>query len=188
AGLEEAGSATSGLEPAQIAVLEGLVRSLGARDRLAPLLNQVLDALLLWTGVERGLLLVRAPDGALVPRAARNIARTDLAGDQRELSLGIARRALEIGDVVVATDAFATLGELHASVHALRLRSVLAVPLVARGEPLGVVYLDDRLRRGAFGEREIAWVRLLSTNAAIAIADARDVVRLRRAVRHAERA
>jgi transcriptional regulator with GAF, ATPase, and Fis domain len=186
---DRAGDAeASSLEPAQIAQLEALVRSLGARDRLGPLLNHVLDALLLWTGVERGLFLLRAPDGALVPRAARNLARSDLEGDQRALSFGIARRALEIGDVVAATDAFASLGELHASVHALRLRSVLAVPLVARGEVLGVVYLDDRMRRSAFGPREIAWVRLLATHAALAVADARDVVRLRRAARHAERA
>ncbi|MFO0673227.1 MAG: GAF domain-containing protein [Polyangiaceae bacterium] len=108
-------------------------------------------------------------------RAARAVARHRAQGAQ-------------LGDVVVATDAFASLGELHASVHALRLRSVLAVPLIARGEALGVVYLDDRLRRGAFGAREVGWVRLLATHAALAVADARDAVRLRRAVRHAERA
>ena len=59
-----------------------------------------------------------------------------------------------------------TLGDVHASVHALRLRSVLAVPLVARGETLGVVYLDDRVRKGAFGPRELAWVRVVASQAA----------------------
>ena len=62
-------------------------------------------------------------------------------------------------------------------------RSVLAVPLVARGEPLGVVYLDDRVRRGAFGARELSWVSLVATLAALAIADARDQLLLRRAAR-----
>ncbi|MDF3068160.1 MAG: Fis family transcriptional regulator, partial [Polyangiaceae bacterium] len=80
------------------------------------------------------------------------------------------------------------LPEVHESVHALKLRSVLAVPLVARGEPLGVVYLDDRARRGAFGARELSWVRLVATLAALAIADARDQLLLRRAARRAERA
>ncbi len=88
----------------------------------------------------------------------------------------------------MATDAFSSLGDVHASVHALKLRSVLAVPLLARGEALGVVYLDDRVRRGAFGPRELAWVRVVASQAALAIADARDAVLLRRAVRHAERA
>jgi serine/threonine-protein kinase PknK len=174
--------------PAQVAQLEAIVRALSARDRLRPLLQQVLDTMILWTGVERGLLLLRAPDGRLVARAARNLAGHDLTGAQLALSQTIARRAIEAGDAVVATDAFSTLGDIHASVHALRLRSVLALPLVARGEALGVVYLDDRVRKGAFGPRELAWVRVVASQAAMAIADARDTVLLRRAVRRAERA
>jgi serine/threonine-protein kinase PknK len=174
--------------PAQVAELEAIVRRLSQRDRLRPLLEQVLDTMVLWTGVERGLLLLRAPDGRLVPRAARNLARHDLEGEQLALSQTIARRAIESGDAVVATDAFSTLGDVHASVHALRLRSVLAVPLVARGETLGVVYLDDRVRKGAFGPHELAWVRVVASQAAMAIADARDTVLLKRAVRRAERA
>ena len=174
--------------PAQVVQLEAIVRALSGRDRLRPLLEQVLDTLVLWTGVERGLLLLRAPDGRLVPRAARNLARKDLDGEQLALSQTIARRAIETGDAVVATDALSTLGAAHASVHALRLRSVLAVPLLARGEALGVVYLDDRVRKGAFGPRELAWVRVVASQAAMAIADARDAVLLRRAARRAERA
>ncbi len=175
-------------QPAQVAQLESIVRALSSRDRRKPLLEQVLDTMILWAGVERGLLLMRAPDGKLVPRAARNLAREDLSGDQLALSQTIARRALAEGEAVVATDAFSTLGDLHASVHALRLRSVLAVPLIARGEALGVVYLDDRVRKGAFGPRELAWVRVVASQAAMAIADARDAVLLRRTARQAERA
>src|SRR5262249_12878022 len=62
------------------------------------------------------------------------------------------------------------------------------VPLIARGDALGVVYLDDRVRRGAFGPAELSWVKLVASQAALAIADARDQVLLRRAVRRAERA
>ncbi len=182
------GAGESSLAPAQITQLETIIRSLSTRDRLRPLLLQVLDAMVLWVGVERGLLLLRAPNGKLVPRAARNLAREDLRGEQLTLSMTLAKRAIESGEAVVATDAFATLGDIHASVHALKLRSVLAVPLVTRGETLGVVYLDDRGRRGAFGPRELSWVRLLATQAALAIADARDQVLLRRAARRAERA
>ncbi len=184
--LPEAGDVA--LAPGQVAQLESIVRALGARDRLRPLLDQVLDTMVLWSGVERGLLLLKAPDDRLVVRAARNLARADLKGEQLALSQGIARRALASGEAIVATDAFASLGDLHASVHALKLRSVLAVPLVARGESLGVVYLDDRARKGAFGPAELAWVRLVASQAATAIADARDQVLLKRAVRRAERA
>lgn len=182
--------------PEQLAEIEALVRSLGTRERLKPLLERVLDALLLWTGVERGLLLLRAPGPSangdegdrLVVRAARNLAREDLHGVQLELSRSLARRALERGAPVVAVDAAGELPDVHQSVHALKLRSVLAVPLTARGEVQGVVYLDDRMRRGAFGPSELAWVKLVATLAAVAIADARDQLRLRRAARRAARA
>ena len=172
----------------QLEQLESIVRALATRDRLKPLLEQVLDTMILWTGVERGLLLLRAPEGNLVPRVARNLAKKDLRGEQLSLSMSLARRAIEERQPIVATDAFAQHGDLHASIHALELRSVLAVPLVARGDVLGVVYLDDRVRRGAFGPSELAWVRLVSSQAALAIADARDQALLRRAVRRAERA
>jgi transcriptional regulator with GAF, ATPase, and Fis domain len=185
---QEAPSGAAGFSPEQLADVEALVRALGQRERLRPLLDQVLDALVLWTGVERGLLLLRAPNGRLRPRAARNIGKHDLTGVQLELSTTLAERALAEGRPVVAVDAAGDLPEVHDSVHALKLRSVLAVPLLARGEPLGVVYLDDRVRRGAFGARELAWVRLVATLAALAIADARDQLLLRRAARRAERA
>ncbi len=182
------GDTSSALGSAQVAQLDAIVRSLASRERLKPLLEQVLDTMVLWTGVERGLLLLRAPDGGLVPRVARNLARRDLRGEQLALSMGLAKRAMEERETICATDAYAQVGDLHASVHALRLRSVLAVPLVARGDVLGVVYLDDRVRRGAFGDAELGWVRLVASQAALAIADARDQALLRRAVRRAERA
>src|SRR5690606_984306 len=132
-----------------------IVRSLEGRERLRDLLDRIVDALVAWTGVERGLLLLPAPDGRLVPRAARRLGRAELEGDQLALSQTLARRALDAGEPVGAVDATGELADVHRSVHALRLRSVLAVPLVARGEVLGVVYLDDRVRRGAFGPREL---------------------------------
>ncbi len=176
------------LSPEQARDLESLVRSFSDRERLRPLLDRIVDALVLWTGVERGLLLLRAPDGRLVPRAARNLARHDLTGEQRALSETLARRALEAREPVVAVDAAGELPDLHRSVHALKLRSVLAVPLVARGEALGVAYLDDRVRRGAFGPKELEWARTIAALAGLAIADARDQVLLRRSARKERRA
>ncbi|MCS6898560.1 MAG: sigma 54-interacting transcriptional regulator [Myxococcales bacterium] len=165
-----------------------LVRALSGRDQLRPLLEQIVDALISWTGVERGLLLMPAPGGKLVPRVARNLDRRQLPPSQLALSRTLAQRALAERRPVVAVDAAGESGDTLASVHALQLRSVLAVPLLARGEVLGVVYLDDRIRRGAFGPDEVAWVDLVAGVAAVALADARDQVLLRRAVRKAKRA
>ncbi|MEZ4299590.1 MAG: sigma 54-interacting transcriptional regulator, partial [Polyangiaceae bacterium] len=177
-----------GMRPEQAAELERILRSLGDRERLSVLLDRVVDALVLWTGVERGLLLMRAPDGRLLPRAARNLARGDLTGEQLALSHTLAQRALDARAPVVAVDAAGELSSVVQSVHALKLRSVLALPLLAHGEVLGVVYLDDRLRKGAFGPRELSWAQTIAQLAAVAIFDVRQSVLLRRAARKAERA
>ncbi|MEJ7735222.1 MAG: sigma 54-interacting transcriptional regulator, partial [Polyangiaceae bacterium] len=173
------------LLPEQARDLEQLVHALGERSGLRQLLERVVDALVLWTGVERGLLLLRAPDDRLVPRAARNLLRSDLSETQLSLSQTLAHRAMNERQPVVAVDAAGELSDVHRSVQVLKLRSVLAVPLIARDEVLGVVYLDDRIRRGAFGPRELSWARSIAALAAVAIADARDQVLLRRAARRA---
>lgn len=181
-------SSEAALRPEQIHEVERLVKDLADRSRLRLVLERSLDALIRWTGVERGLLLMNAPGGKLVPRAARNLARQSLSPEHQQLSQTLARQALDTGDCVVAVDASGELPALHQSVHALKLRSVLAVPLIARGETVGVVYLDDRMRRGAFGDSELAWVRLVGTIAAVAIFEARDQALLKRAARRASRA
>jgi len=180
-------SLTEQLEPDQARQLQRLVQTLSERRNLRALLVQVVDALLLWTGAERGLLLLHDRDGQLAVRAARNVDRDDLHEQQLTISKSLAMRALESGEPVVAVDAIAELSSSHASVHALGLRSVLALPLSARGEVVGVAYLDDRVRRGAFGQRELAWARAVAPIAALAIADASTQAQLRRAIHRSER-
>jgi len=168
--------------------LQHLVRALGEREDLDSLLGRVLDLMLLWTSAERGLLLVPSKTGELRPRASRHLSRRELAADQILVSQSLASRALQQGAPVVAVDAMNELSDAHASVHALELRSVLVVPLFARGEVVGVVYLDDRFRKGAFGPKELAWATTVAPIAAIAIADARKQAALTRALKRTERA
>jgi transcriptional regulator with GAF, ATPase, and Fis domain/tetratricopeptide (TPR) repeat protein len=169
--------------PEQVFRLEQLVRSLSNESRLRDLLRSVVDALVAWTGAERGVLLLPAPDGRLVPRAARNLDAADLSEEQLGVSMSLARRAIETRAAVLATDAVSELPDLSASVHALHLRSVLTVPLIASGEVVGVVYLDDRLRGGTFGRAELEWARTVATLAAAMVSRAMQAAKLRRAVR-----
>lgn len=164
-----------------------LVRALSSRERLGPLFSQILDALLLWTSAERGVFFAPAPDGRLVPRVARNVSMDELRRGAPGVSRSAASRAIADRRPVTFVDT-GSAGDASASVHALGLLRVLAVPLLARGRVLGVVYLDDRLRPTAFGPDDLAWVELLAGIAAAALADAFDQVMLRRASRTAARA
>ncbi len=176
-------SAVSASTPEQNFRLEQLVRSLSNEASLRDLLRGVLDALVVWTRAERGVLLLRGPDDRLIPRAARNLAASDLSEEQLQLSMTLAKRALDQRKPVLAMDAIAELPDLHASVHALHLRSVLVVPLIARGEAIGVAYLDDRLRQGTFGPHELEWAATVATLAAAMVSRAMSEARLRRLMR-----
>ena len=105
----------------------------------------------------------------------------------RSVSRSIAERAAQTGEPVITVDAgvderFA----IAASVAALRLRSVLAVPLRQRGAVTGCIYVDHRLRGGAFDDAAATVLGELADIAAIAIENARLTDDLRRTTREVD--
>ncbi|HTR51204.1 MAG TPA: sigma 54-interacting transcriptional regulator [Kofleriaceae bacterium] len=175
-----------------------LSRRLNTEDSVERILDEVIDTAIELTAAERGFLLLRQPktDGGLAatpgeielaPVVSRNFAMSDLARDDRSVSRSIAERAAQTGEPVLTVDAghderFA----IAASVAALRLRSVLAVPLRQRGTITGCIYVDHRLRGGAFDEAAAAVLGELADIAAIAIENARLADDLRRSTREVD--
>jgi transcriptional regulator with GAF, ATPase, and Fis domain/serine/threonine protein kinase len=151
-------------------------KRLNSEHRLEPLLDFILDSVIDLTKAERGFLILK--EGAeLEVKTARNMDREELErGDDRQAkwSRSIARQTLDNGEPILTVDAaedrrFSTAS----SVMDMRLRSVLTVPLVVKGKAVGTIYVDNRLRRGAF-EQEDAEIALdFADQAAIAIENAR---------------
>ena len=152
-----------------------LSRRLNTEASVTRILDDVIDTAIELTQAERGFLLLRQPAGELAAVVARNFAAGDLAGTgPATVSRSIAERAAQTGEVVVTVDA--GIDErfgMVASVAALRLRSVLAVPLRQRGAITGCIYVDHRLRGGAFDEAAAGVLVELADIAAIAIENAR---------------
>lgn len=165
--------------------LRQLVIALSERHDLEVLLERILDVLLLWTGAERGLFLMANEDDQLEVRAGRNINRARLSDEQHELSRSLAMQAARSAEPVVTVDATQELASEHASVHALQLRSVMAVPMLAQGQVVAVVYLDDRVRRNVFGSEQIQLAQEIAPIAALAIEDAKTQLELRSAINRA---
>lgn len=170
------------------AVLEGRLRRLlrinkrlNSDLRLSRVLETIIDTVIELTDAERGFLLLKDSDGELVVKVARNIDQTTLEGTSSSLSRSIAKQAAESGEPVIAVDAAgdSRFSELL-SVSDLHLRSVLAVPLAVKGQVVGTIYVDHRLRKGVFGEDELALVLDFAEQGAIAIENARVVSELRR--------
>ncbi len=168
--------------------LAGLAKRLGAEQSPARLVGVVLDAALELSGAERALLVARESDGVWRVRGYRGLARRGGDGEAPGFSRSIAARALDEGTPLATVDASAD-GRLDAaaSVHALALRSVVAVPLRFGDGADGVLYLDDRLRAGAFGAADVALLLDLADLAALALASAESVRRERRSARRLER-
>jgi len=169
-------------------VLEGRLRRLlrinkrlNSDLRLSRVLETIIDTVIELTDAERGFLLLKDSDGKLVVRVARNIDQTTLEGTSSSLSRSIAKQAAESGEPVIAVDAAgdSRFSELL-SVSDLHLRSVLAVPLTVKGQVVGTIYVDHRLRKGVFGDDELAMVLDFAEQGAIAIENARMVSELRR--------
>jgi transcriptional regulator with GAF, ATPase, and Fis domain/tetratricopeptide (TPR) repeat protein/tRNA A-37 threonylcarbamoyl transferase component Bud32 len=170
------------------AILEGRLRRLlrinkrlNSDLRLSRVLETIIDTVIELTDAERGFLLLKDSDGELVVKVARNMDQTTLDGTGSSLSRSIAKQAADSGQPVVAVDAAgdSRFSELL-SVNDLHLRSVLAVPLAVKGQIVGTIYVDHRLRKGVFGDDELAMVLDFADQGAIAIENARVVSELRR--------
>jgi transcriptional regulator with GAF, ATPase, and Fis domain/tetratricopeptide (TPR) repeat protein len=165
-------------------------RRLSSERDPARLLDVILDALVEITGAERGLLLIRPRRGeGLVVRRFRNVAAGALAArDGGSISLSIAEQVARTGEPIVTLDARADdRFAASRSVHDLGLRTVMVLPLIARGRTLGVVYLDTRMREAPIppGVQDAALD--LAGQAAMALQTARLLRLLRRHRREIER-
>jgi len=176
-------------------------RRLSAEHDVKRLLAYILDSAILLAGAERGFILLadaaegthggadqprghkraRARRPKLTIEVARNIDRENIRNVRMKISQSIAQRVIEEGEPILTVDAMEDERyREHLSVHSLRLRSVLCLPLRMRGEVLGAVYLDNRFRAGAFGEGELGFMEAFVDQAAVALSNARLLAEMER--------
>ncbi|MGN6104990.1 MAG: sigma 54-interacting transcriptional regulator, partial [Kofleriaceae bacterium] len=190
--LPAAAPAARGEPVAPLRRLLTLSRRLNTEASLDRILDDVIDTAIELTSAERGFLLLRQASGELAPVVSRNFELGELGDgpaspDRDRISRSIAERAAQTGEPVVTVDA--GIDERFgaaASVAALRLRSVLAVPLRQRGAITGCIYVDHRLRGGAFDDAAASVLGELADIAAIAIENARLTADLRRTTAEVE--
>jgi len=164
---------------------EELLRQLEAVSHVSgrEALELALGALMQMIDAQRGFIAVRDEDGTLQVVVARAFASLEMAQPEAQLSRSILDRALEDAGMLNIDDAgtddrFATAG----SVQVLRLKAVLAVPLVHDGTPFGVLYLDNPTTASAFDEGRRASAGHLAEIVAPVVAREIELSRLRNTV------
>ena len=137
---------------------------------LDEVLGIVMENIVHLTGAERGFLMLRDAQGEMVTRVARHWSQEAIKSGEAATSHTIVQRVIESGEAIVTTNA----QEDHrfsgqASIVALSLRSILCVPLKVKDELTGVIYADNRIRTGMFGETERDLLTAFANHAAVAI-------------------
>lgn len=158
----------------RLAKLYEVSRVIGSSLDLQTVLDQVMDAIIQLTGAERGFLMLLDDDGKLAVRVARNFDQETLDQGSFALSRTVTGKVMDSGQPIVTTNAqedprFA--GQQSVVTHALR--SIMATPLRVRGQAIGVVYVDNRVRTGLFSEKDLEVLDAFAGQAAIAIDNAR---------------
>lgn len=159
----------------RLAALYEVGSQLSTTLALGELLNLVMDATIKLTGAERGfLVLCDEAGGRLQTAAARNVDQKTITGESMEISRGIVRRVIEVGEPVLTDNAqkderFAE----HHSVISYQLRAIMCAPLRARGRTIGAAYVDNRLHSGVFTQEDLSLLAAFAAQAAVAIENAR---------------
>lgn len=157
----------------QFEALYNVSRALGTSLNLQTVLDQVMDAVIQLTGAERGFLMLRDDDGGLQVVAARNLDQETLGSDQFKFSRTIANTVLDKGEAMVTTNAAEDPRfSGQTSIVSQSLRSIMAAPLFARGNVIGIAYVDSRAISGLFGDSDLNTLEALSGQAAVAIDNA----------------
>lgn len=158
----------------RLAALYEVSRMIGSSLDLQTVLAQVMDAIIQLTEAERGFLMLLDDDGRLAVQVARNLDQETLESGEFAVSRTITREVVNTGKPVLTTNAQTDpryAGQSSIVAHALR--SIMASPLRARGNVIGVVYVDNRIRTGLFSERDLEVLEAFAAQAAIAIDNAR---------------
>ncbi|HMS15964.1 MAG TPA: sigma 54-interacting transcriptional regulator [Planctomycetota bacterium] len=149
--------------------LLSLFRTLVEESAPDALLERIIDLAVELVTAERGFLMVFEGDDLSI-EVARNYWRADISEPEYEVSRSIADRVRNERAGLLVEDAGQDprLQEFL-SVHALKLRSVLCVPLLSGGSVVGVLYLDNRYTRGSFRESDLELLQSFADLAAITL-------------------
>ncbi|MBK9123450.1 MAG: GAF domain-containing protein [Chloroflexi bacterium] len=168
-------------EVAQLRTLVANSASFSGSFDLDEILSDAMDGIITMTGAERGCIILVDDAGNLdfhVLRDGTTAANRgqvlDGSNAEQQFSRSIINRAMETGEALLTHNAHDDQRLVGMqSVAALDLRSVLCAPLRYRDDMLGVVYVDNRLRSGVFGEREKALLVAFANQVAVAMSNAR---------------
>jgi hypothetical protein len=146
-------------------------RLLGNYD-LTDLLNVLMDAVVAITNADKGFLILLEGSDLRV-KVARNLKRENLADALQQLSDSIVDKVVQTKKAVIVSDALHDQEFSNAmSVMSLKLSSVMCVPLLERGNLLGVLYVGNDSVAQLFDESHLEVLTIFAAQASLIIRNA----------------
>jgi PAS domain S-box-containing protein len=161
-------------ERSSLSALANIGQFVNSSLELDEVLQIVMDTIIRLTDAERGFLMLKNEEGTLHMQIARNMEKESLDPSEFNISRTVTMRVATEGKPVLTTNAQEDprfTGQ--ESVVAYNLRSILCVPLMAKGELIGVIYADNRIRSGIFSQQDLGLLSAFADQAAVAIENAR---------------
>ena len=139
------------MSPAMQASLLAIGKRVLAGREVGQTLALALDGLIELSGAERGMIVLYDGAGEPLFEEARNLRREDIATPEFEVSRTILDQVRRQGRPFWSMNA---IGDVQlggrSSVLRLKILSVICLPIHFAGEPLGLIYLDNRSVTGVF--------------------------------------
>jgi transcriptional regulator with GAF, ATPase, and Fis domain len=182
--------ATAGGVESDVSNVDGLRRLQAFSERLMTrrsvddLLEALLDDIVELTGAGRGIVLLVDPTDAdnRVPhvRVSRNVHREAVEDASGTISDSIVRQVVETKRPVIVSDALSdTKFGKSESVIALKLSSVMCVPLLNQGEVIGAIYVGNDEIKSLFHRRQLDLLTIYAAQASLILQNALLVSTLR---------
>lgn len=160
-------------ERSRLGSLYDVTKAMGTSLDLNTVLEQVMDACIRLTGAERGFLMLLSDDGEPEIKVARQFDQTNLSPDEVQYSHTIVNYAIDHVESVLTSNALEDPRfSGQSSIVNLSLRSIMTVPLMARGGVIGAIYVENQGSAGLFSSDDLAFLETVAGQAAIAIDNA----------------
>ncbi len=147
-------------------------RKLVGKDSLDDLLTALLDAVIELTRADKGMLIL-LEGGSLQVKAARNLKKENIADAVEKVSDSIVARVVQSKEPLIVSDALNDEEfKTSASVINLKLCSVMAAPLMEKGDLFGILYVGNDNVVNLFEEGSLEVLTVFAGQASLLVQNA----------------
>lgn len=148
-------------------------KNLSANRSLEPLLRNAMSMAIDLVGAERGYLVSLRDDSSLNFKICLDQNGNDIESPEEQISHTVLQKVITDRSPLVLQDAIVDPKYKDSdSIAALKLRSVMCVPLISKQDVLGAIYVENRSEKSVFVDANLPPLEFLASQATVAIENA----------------